>query len=371
MVYLVRALQQAGVRVRVYTLGEGEFYEGALRDAGLNPIRVGQATHPLLRLVTVARALRRFRPHIVQAAHFYVNLYVALASRVCGSLAIGAIPSDAVLDLQDTGPWGTFLLRAPAALWTNSQAARRNATRLGISRAKIHVIPNVIDASPFERACSSRATASNLPQTIVILVAQLVRAKRVDRFLEALALARRSEPGLRGMVVGDGPEGASLRQHAGRLGLLPDGLEFRGWSDEVPGLMAKAQILASTSDHEGLSNVLLEAMAARLPVVTTPAGDAPTVVEDGITGFVVPFEGSEELADRLIRLACSPDLRRAMGEAGHERVTARYAPDGLSDRLMAVYRAAAQETRHLEVLRKLPPAATCVNPAARPGVNTS
>ncbi len=91
LVYMARALQAAGVRVRVYTLGQHEFYEVALRDLGLAPTGVGHAGSPLLRLPTFAWALRRFRPHIIQAAHFYVNLYVALASRLFGSLDIGAI----------------------------------------------------------------------------------------------------------------------------------------------------------------------------------------------------------------------------------------------------------------------------------------
>jgi glycosyltransferase involved in cell wall biosynthesis len=362
LVYMARALQEAGVRVRVYTLGKNEVNEAALCDLGLGPIGVGLAANPVLRLVTFARALRPFRPHIVQASTFYVNLYVALTARLFGSLAIGAIRSDVALDLQDTGRWGRLLLRAPTALVTNSHAARRAATQLGISSAKIHVVANVIETSAFERACRYRPTR-NAGEAVALLIGQLVRAKRADRFLEALALARRSTPGLRGLVVGDGPERASLEAQASRLGLLPDGLQFRGWFADIPRLMAEAHMLVLTSDHEGLPNVILEAMAARLPVVTTPAGDAAVVVQDGVSGFVVRFHAVEELADRLIRLARSPALRHELGEAGYERVTARYACAGLADRLLAVYRAVAQHSGHLDVLKKLlPSAGTAASP---------
>ncbi len=309
LVYMARALQAAGVRVRVYTLGQHEFYEVALRDLGLAPTGVGHAGSPLLRLPTFAWALRRFRPHIIQAAHFYVNLYVALASRLFGSLDIGAIRSDVVLDLRGTGSWGPFLLRAPAALVANSHAARRTAVRLGVSSAKIHVVPNVIETST---------------------------------------------PGLKGVVVGAGPERGSLEAHANRLGLLPDGLEFRGAVDDIPRLMAEADILALTSDNEGFPNVILEAMAARLPVITTPAGDAADAVEDGVSGFVVPFDAVEQLANRLVCLARAPTLRQELGEAGYARVNARYSCEGLTDRLLAVYRAVAQQTGHLHVLDRLP-----------------
>jgi len=359
LVYMAGALQEAGVRVRVYSLGANEVNEAALHDVGIDPIGVGLAANPVLRLLTFVRAVRHFRPDIVQASTFYVNLYVALTARLCGSLAIGAIRSDVRLDLQDTGRWGPLLLRAPTALVTNSHAARRAAMQLGISSAKIHVVANVIETSAFEQACRCRPATRNAGQAVAILVGQLVRAKRADRFLEALALARRSTPGLKGLVVGDGPERASLEAHAGRLGLLPDGLKFHGPADpnDIPRLMAAADILALTSDYEGLPNVILEAMAARLPVVTTPAGDAAAVVEDGIGGFVVPFDALDELADRLTRLTRSPALRHELGEAGYERVTARYACAGLADRLLAVYRAAGQQRGRRDVLEKLPPRA--------------
>src|SRR5205807_1613610 len=221
-------------------------------------------------------------------------------------------------DIQSIGRWGPFSLRAPSTLVTNSHRARNTAIGLGISSAKIHVVANVIDTGMFDRACRSRPVTRARGPAVVLLVGQLIWAKRVDRFLEGLALARRSTPELKGVVVGDGPERMSLEMRAGGLGLLPDGVEFRGVCDDIPRLMAEAHMLALTSDQEGLPNVILEAMAARLPVVTTPAGDAADVIEDGVSGFVVPFDAIEDLADRLVRLARSPALRRKLGGAGYE-----------------------------------------------------
>jgi glycosyltransferase involved in cell wall biosynthesis len=353
LAYMARALRDAGVCLGVYALHEGEAYEAVLRAAGFAPVCVGQAANPALRLVTLTRALRRFRPHVVQAAQFYVNLYVALASRVCGSLAIGALRSDVVLDLQATGRWGRWLLRAPSALVANSHAARATAARLGVCKAKIHIVPNVIETSAFDGAWRLRPPARDGGHAVAMLVATLVPEKRVDRFLDGLALARRSAPGLKGVVVGGGPERGSLEAHAGRLGLLPGGVEFRGACDDIPRLLAEADMLALTSDHEGLPNVILEGMAARLPVVTTPVGDAALVVEDGVSGYVVPFDPVTDLANRLSTLAGSPALRQQLGQAGYARVTERYACAGLADRLLAVYRAVALERGHRQVLARL------------------
>ena len=357
LVHMARALQAAGVCVRVYTLSEGDSYEAVLCDAGLRPIGIGRGANPALRLVTFARLLRQFRPHIVQAGHFYVNLYVALAARVAGSVAIGAIRSDVAQEQHDLGHWAPLLFRAPTALVANSQAARRAAMELGIDSAKLHIVPNVIDTSVFDRVYRSRSATGNGARVVAMLIARLAPEKRIDRFLEGLALARRSAPELQGVVVGVGPERSSLEAQADRLGLLPAGAEFRGECDDIPGLMAEADMLALTSDHEGLPNVILEAMAARLPVVTTPAGDAAALVEEGVNGFVVPFDGVEALANRLVRLARAPALRQALGQAGYVRVTERYGCAGLATRLLAVYRAVARQSgqarSRLRLLRRL------------------
>lgn len=363
LAYMAHALKEAGVRVQVYTLDEGEFYESALRDAGLAPIRVGRAANPVLRLMIVARAFRHFRPHIAQAAHFYVNLYVALASRLCGSLAIGASRNDVVHELEDNGLWGRLLLRLPTALVVNSRRACHNARAHGLDDVRIHVVPNVIDTAPFDRARVAHQRPRNGDRAVVLVVARLEPRKRVDRFLEALVRARHSAPGLKGIVVGVGPERASLEALAATLGLLPDALEFRGASDDIPRVMAEADILALTSDHEGLPNVILEAMAAKLPVVTTPAGDAATVIEDGVSGYVVSFDAVEELAERLVRLARAPALRHELGEAGYARVTERYSCAGLANRLLVVYRAVAQHAGHRSVLAQLPPLKVGTRPA--------
>ena len=343
LVYMAQALRESGVSVRVYTLGENQFFEAVLREAGLGVIGVGRPANPLARLAKFARALHQFSPHIVQAAHFYVNLYVAIASRLSGSLGIGAIRNDTIHDLHTTGAWAPFLLRMPTALLVNSSTARHNAERLGVAPVKIHVLPNVIDPAPFRQAWERRQCARR-DQVVVAVVARLERAKRVDRFLESLALARRSTPELKGVVVGVGSERESLETLAGGLGLRPAGVEFRGSCNDIPALLAEADMLSLTSDHEGFPNVILEAMAAGLPVVTTPAGDAASVVKDGFTGYVVQFDDIEAGAERMARLARSPDLRLRLGQSGQQEVTARYSCTGLSDRLLAVYHAVAQRS---------------------------
>ena len=342
LVYMARALQADGVDVRVFSLTRGDTYESALAGLGLAPTWVGRYANPLLRSMALAAALREWQPHVVQAGHFYVNLHVTLAAKVVGALSLGAVRNDAAHDVHGTGLLGRWSLRAPTGLIANSQAARRNAPRYGRREERVLVVPNVIDVGAFDAAYpgpSLRRTAHD--GFVVTAVARLVHQKRLDRFLRAVASARRTIPSITGRLVGSGPEWASLERLAGELGLLPNGVEFLGERSDVPTLLADSDVLMLTSDHEGFPNVVLEAMAASLPVITTPAGDAGTIVEEGRTGHVVDGGDPERLAACLLMLAGSPASGSAMGSLARAKLESTYAAGGLAGMLRAAYRAAS------------------------------
>jgi glycosyltransferase involved in cell wall biosynthesis len=110
-------------------------------------------------------------------------------------------------------------------------------------------------------------------------------------------------------------------------------------------------MIVLTSRQEGFPNVLLEAMAARLPAITTPVGDAAMLVDDGRTGFVVPFGDEALLAVRMMALAQSPAMRRIYGDAGRARVEAHYRVDGLAGRALRIYRGIAAQQQCGRTLR--------------------
>lgn len=354
-VYIARALMEMGIEVRVHSLTRGDHHEPALQQLGLEPVWVGRHTNPLRRLWHVTSLVKEFKPDIIQAGHFFTNIYVAFAARRSNCLGIGSIRNDAFLEMRSNGLWGPLLLKSPRVLLANSHTARRNAITLGRAPERVFVLHNVIDQSVIAHHASRRMAEKDDKgkEATVMMVCRLVAAKRVDRFLHALALARTRGARLRAVIVGDGPERARLQSIAVGAGLTADVVEFLGARTDVPILMKSADILALSSDHEGFPNVLLEAMVAGLPVVTTPAGDAGTVVEDGVTGFVVPFDDIEAFADRLCGLWSSPALCQTMGNAGISAVESRYGIAHLRDHLKEIYLGAARATGNMGLEEKL------------------
>lgn len=354
LVHLAAALRRPGIDVRLYSLTRGEFYESALLRSGITPEWIGQRGFPPARLSSLLVALSRFRPHVVQSSHFFGNLYAGLAARWTGALGLGAVRNDGRYEVEGYPGWGRALLRAPQALVTNSFAAKRNLEAMGLQSANLHVLHNVIDLGSFDRSnLDAPALDGSDGIPVAIVVARHAVEKRLEMFIQALALARADGTALHGLVVGDGPARAELEARAEALGLRAPVLRFLGQREDVPGLLRRSHLFVLPSRHEGFPNVILEAMAARLPVVSTAAGDAGVVVREGETGFVVPFDDPAALADRMRELARMSDLRHRLGNAGRRRVEDHYAPEGLCERMLAIYRAAARRESTLRLLAHL------------------
>jgi glycosyltransferase involved in cell wall biosynthesis len=182
-------------------------------------------------------------------------------------------------------------------------------SRLGYRRERIEVIANgVFNSAP---APAARRDGGDFT---VLCAARLEPEKGVDVFIRAVEAARRSEPRIRGLVAGDGPE-------RGRLARLASGsgVELLGVREDIPKLMATADAVALTSEAEALPMSVLEAMAAARPVIATDIGGTAEAVVQGETGLLVPAGDAEAAARALLELASDRERARRMGEAGRAR----------------------------------------------------
>ena len=101
---------------------------------------------------------------------------------------------------------------------------------------------------------------------------------------------------------------------------IADRVTFAGQQHDIPTWLAAFDIFALSSNWEGMSNALLEAMATQLPVVATAVGGTPEVVVDSETGLLIPPRDPDALAQAIARLLRNPDLRDRMGQAGRKRI---------------------------------------------------
>jgi len=277
-----------------------------------------------------AAFLRRQRIQILHSYNFYANVFAVPAARLAGVPVVLASVRDRGVYLT---PAKKRLQRWACGLadqvLVNADAIRDWLLDQGLGEDRITVIKNGIDLSPFQEAARSGGIRQEfgIPDSapVVILLARLDPSKGIEDLIEAasLVVSRRSE--VRFLIVGttlkseDGVRSEdhdyqrTLRHRVETLGLEQRVL-FAGHRDDVPDLLAEADISVLPSHSEGLSNTILESMAAGLPVVVTDVGGNPELVQEGVNGRLVPAKSPPDLAKAIQRLIDNPDERQALGQ---------------------------------------------------------
>ncbi|MFV1876502.1 glycosyltransferase family 4 protein [Nioella sp.] len=173
----------------------------------------------------------------------------------------------------------------------------------------------------------------------LLFVGRLAAVKGVPVLLEALAEARRTRPDLTLTLVGDGPDRAALEAQSRALDLA-GAVTFAGYrsQSDVAELLARHDALILPSFAEGVPVVLMEAMAARMPVIATAVGGVSELVEDGINGYLVAPGDGAALRAAILRVMKDSALRQRMGGAGRAKVEAHFTATTEAARLARLIR---------------------------------
>lgn len=173
----------------------------------------------------------------------------------------------------------------------------------------------------------------------VLFIGRLSALKGPMTLVDAFARVLETHPGAELTLIGDGPERRALEERARVLGCAAQ-VRFTGYlsQDEVADTLAQADLFVLPSLAEGVPVVLMEAMASRIPVVTTRITGIPELVEDGVSGRLVPPGDSDALAEAISSLLADPDLRARMGAAGRDRVAQDFDVSLEAARLLSLFR---------------------------------
>lgn len=219
-------------------------------------------------------------------------------------------------------------------------AADYRHARSGIPRDRIHVVPNGLDLAHFDRF-TPLARADVVPGLsaavpLLVILGRLELAMKGHAVL-LQALARPELAHCHLLVAGDGEDRTQLKALIATLG-MGERVHLLGHRADAPAVLPVADIVAVPSlDNESSPNVVLEAWAARRPVVATTVAGIPELLHDGKNGFLVPPGDVAALANALRLLVDDPQQRRAMGECGRQAVEERFSADLMVARTTALY----------------------------------
>jgi glycosyltransferase involved in cell wall biosynthesis len=344
VVDLAMALHRKGHEVEVACSVSGGLSE-PLEAAG---VPVWPLTRRLVKRrvsVAYARGIRRLlRERRFDLVHAHI-----FASAVAAAIATLGKEAPLVITEHTEASWQTWRTRR-VSRWAHRRAKRVIAVSTPIERRLIerdgvppHLvtrIPNAVIPASDEPPDPAGALPDGWVEgPLVGVVARLQPEKGVANFLKAAARVSEISPRARFLVVGDGPLREELLNLVEHLG-ISERVRFLGYRTDSRALMGLMDLLVVPSLTEGSPLIVLEAMAAGVPVVASAVGGIPDQVRHGREGILVPPDDPDALGDALGALLRDPAYARRLGEAGRRRTENEFSHETLVRRIEAVYRAA-------------------------------
>lgn len=320
---------------------------GTLRQLGFTPeeFPLNGSLFKLNTAQQIFRLSRWFKRNQVELVHvhdFYSTMLVVPAAKLAGTKVI--------VGRLDLAHWHGPARRAVHAQFSrmadhvvaNAEAIRRMLVQEEyVAPSKVSVIHNGLDLPRFD-ARMREGLKAPVPDTggapVVLHVANMNHpVKRQEDLLLALAMLRHEGQDLHAFFVGDGPRRAELEKYAAELG-VGDIAHFLGHRTDVPALYSRATMGVLCSTAEGMSNAVMEGMAAGLPMVVTAVGGNTDLIEDGERGLVVQPQQPAQMVRAFRRLLAQPEKAKDMGAAARGFVRRELSLERMVQRHDELYR---------------------------------
>lgn len=326
----------------------------------LNPYFV-QPFHPfkdLLAFLPVYKAIRYFKPDLVSAHSTKAGIVARLACALLKKKVVFTAHGWAFTEGRRMWKRRIFaLVERFAALFTKKVICVSNydkdlALKFKIAPPeKLVVIHNGVDPDPFVKADGSKIREEfNLNDEIVIcMVGRLAPPKDHFTLLKALKMLKGK---VKLLSVGDGNLGLKIKEYIVQND-LNDSIVLTGKRKDVPQFLAASDIFVLSSQWEGLPYTIIEAMMSGLPVIATRVGGVPELVEDGITGYLVPPKDHRSMASAINKIINDPSLRQHMGKMGRKKAMEKFTLERMLQETEKVYEDITLSTKGRSLLKRI------------------
>lgn len=325
--------------------GKNEFANVA-RDAGINIDVIDERFRFDWEVMDAMRAILRVRqPHIIQThnvkSHFLVKLLGLY--RHCPWVAFHHGYTSTNLKMRAYNKLNLWSLPTADRVVTVCRSFATDLSHQGVSPNKIVVQHNSIrgplNATDEEKILTRESLQVTGADRVILSVGRFSREKAQIDLIRAVAQMQATNPttGLKLVLVGEGPEEENLRREVQRLGLKSH-IVFAGHTRDVRPYYAISDLLVLPSHSEGSPNVLLEAMAARLPIVATNVGGIPEIVEHNKTALLVPPGNPQSMALAIYRLLSEPEMASRLATEALRVASSQYSPESYASALTGIYR---------------------------------
>lgn len=349
----LQAVEQAGLPCQVLLPDARHLYIGH-RGSGRRLLAAARQLPELLQVrQALNRSLRRLGPDLIWVMNSKSLAFVALCTSARRVPVVLCVRGWASRDQLDTTLLALIRWRVDAVLAV-SRATLEQLRQAGVPSEKLHLGRTVLDLEAIRRE-AARPLDKPLPGQdralrILLLGARPERAKGYHTAIEALARVRREGvdavlwlPGRPALGAGEAYV-RSLEKLAAALGVT-DHVHLLGWRDDMPRLIAAADVCILPSHTEGLPRAVLEALVVGRPVAATPVGGVPDVIRHGQTGLLFDVDDDQALASSILRFARAPQEARQMAEAGQRLVCREFDPQRVLAGIETLFESLVRERR--------------------------
>lgn len=343
-------LEALGLSVDVVVLQErgGNPMRAPLENAGIRVTTA--AVNKLSRLDQLPafhRAMKAGAPDLLHTHLEFSSLLGALSGAMTRTPVVGTLHTLHAPATTDRGGARRWLMYQAMTRFADrviclTEGNARIARQTGLGRARIEVLPNgveveVFDAPPLRDRATIRAEfAIPVDAPLIVTVCVLRPEKGIDHLLSAMPQILRANPEAHLLVVGDGPEMPRLTRQASR-DALTGRVHFAGHRSDVSDILRAADVFVLPTLFDAQPTVIMEAMAARLPVVSTLIAGVPDMIDDGKHGLLVAPGDVPDLAQSVSGLLALPAVARSLGAAGRERAEVAFSMTRQVERLAQLY----------------------------------
>lgn len=340
--YLLAGIDRSRFRPIVISLGpvSNEYWHTPITKLGIGITHVSKRVGHAGRTLQIAEILRRENIHIVHGWVFHTNPYCAISGRLARvPLRLGSMREDCS-SLPKGKCLNWFGFYGPDVLITNSKQNAKQVTKLGLTSRYVRTVPNGVPIPPpvtrlqhYELRCQLGYSDSEL---VVGSIGRLDENKNHVMLLRAFASLATKWPTLRLVIIGEGPLKSQLLVMAQELG-VGSKVNFLGSVPRAAAFLPAFDVGCLTSRTEGMSNFIMEAAAAGIPLVSTRSGDSADLIEDSVTGFLVSPKDETHMVESLNFLLANPEDRFRMGQAGREKMRREFSIESMIARMSEIY----------------------------------
>lgn len=338
---LACGLPRDQVQARVFALDRGGCYEQTLQQAGI-PVQIlhKQGRFDLAAALRLRYALQTFQPDIIQSFLFSANTLIRLPGIAPASARL--IVSERCVDSWKS-PWQLWLdrrlSRRADCLTANSHSVAAFYRDLGVPAERITVIPNgtATPAATHSRQSARHALGLRNSAFVVGFTGRLAPQKRLHDLIWAFQLLHQVIEDSQLVLIGGGPDEPRLRQLLAGFDCSSK-VVFAGHRSDAAQLLPALDAFVLPSEFEGMSNSLMEAMAAGIPCAASHIDANRELIRDGETGSLFPLGSGPEIARCLLRFQRNPERTARLASQAAEFVRSELNPEQMISRHLELYR---------------------------------